>query len=45
MKSYQDVAFDSVQPVVSSANIEPAVKKAVQDEERCKNVILFGVKD
>ena len=45
MKSYRDVAFENVQPVVSSANIEPAVKKAVQDGERSKNVILFGVKE
>ena len=31
--------------MVSSANIEPAVKKAVQDGERSNNVILFGVKE
>lgn len=45
MKSYRDVAFENIQPVVSSANIEPAMKKAVQDGERSKNIILFGVKE
>ena len=47
MKSYRDVAFESIQPsvTVSHTNIEPAVKKVVQDEERSKNVILFGVKE
>ena len=46
-KSYRDVAFENIQPAatVSHTNIEPAVKKVVQDEESSKNVILFGVQE
>ena len=45
MKSYRDIAIENIQPTVSHTNIEPVMKKVVQDEERSKNVILFGVKE
>lgn len=44
MKSYRDVVTGSSSNV-SSANVEIAVKKAVQEEERSRNVMLFGVEE
>ena len=43
--SYRDVAFKNIHPTVSHTNIEPVMKKLVQDEERSKNFILFGIKE
>ena len=48
IRSYSEVLSDTVRksvPVLSATKLKKAVKEAVSDEDRSKNVVVFGLKE